>query len=342
MTPQKENEVRKAAVELLGPSVLKNLSTIDCLFVFKSFVKIWLAIVLLIVTSIGIYSISRSLIFFLAPIFSILIASRFHALSVQVHEGSHNLLHANKKINDLITNFLAGYWILYDVELYRSTHFPHHRYLNTVNDPEGYYYQIQNLSKRDLLVLFLKDLSMYTAFERIFLAIRNNDKQDNRIRSRDKLKSSLMLQSFFKMACLVLIAFLFSLTFSFPDSLYFFFILWIYPLFAIFPTLVRIRGTAEHWHSSVSNSEGIFVTTTRPFSKIENLFIGSQMEYHVEHHLFPNVPYKGQRELHKILYNGRFYSTLNEELLSSSYLQTWIKIFKYSSKGAIYVDSTHP
>ena len=54
--------------------------------------------------------------------------TRLHALGILMHEGVHWHISENLKLNDLITNCLAGYWIFLPVQNYRTAHFAHHNH----------------------------------------------------------------------------------------------------------------------------------------------------------------------------------------------------------------------
>jgi len=52
------------------------------------------------------------------------------------HEGSHmNWDRTNRKLNDLLANRLAAYWVFQSAESVRKTHMPHHRNFSGTSDP---------------------------------------------------------------------------------------------------------------------------------------------------------------------------------------------------------------
>jgi fatty acid desaturase len=66
----------------------------------------------------------------------LVIGNRQHALAVLGHDGTHFTLHANRKINDFLSNIFCFWPMLITVEGYRKLHFTHHRETGTAQDPE--------------------------------------------------------------------------------------------------------------------------------------------------------------------------------------------------------------
>ena len=56
-----------------------------------------------------------------------------HQLGGVIHEGTHYILFANRKLNELASDYLGGFPIYTSTQAYRLHHFAHHQF---VNDPE--------------------------------------------------------------------------------------------------------------------------------------------------------------------------------------------------------------
>ena len=61
----------------------------------------------------------------------VIIGSRQFALAVLAHEGAHNLLFSNSKVNDFTAQWLCAYPIFQDNRVYRPYHLKHHRFTET-------------------------------------------------------------------------------------------------------------------------------------------------------------------------------------------------------------------
>ncbi len=66
----------------------------------------------------------------------IMIGSRQHSLAILMHEGAHYHLAADRALNDRIAELLAAWPLMISLPSYRASHFEHHRYANTMKDPD--------------------------------------------------------------------------------------------------------------------------------------------------------------------------------------------------------------
>lgn len=61
---------------------------------------------------------------------------RQHGLFIMAHDGGHFRASKNRKLNDFLTNIFCVWPFGRDLEAYRQSHFEHHRYVGTKDDPE--------------------------------------------------------------------------------------------------------------------------------------------------------------------------------------------------------------
>jgi fatty acid desaturase len=87
---------------------------------------------IIIVTGIALSSYS---LWFL-PLSILVVGNRQHALAILGHEGAHCLITRNRRINDLLTNWLVFYPLGISLKEYRIFHWAHHQNTNTEYDPE--------------------------------------------------------------------------------------------------------------------------------------------------------------------------------------------------------------
>lgn len=73
---------------------------------------------------------------FLLPVVVLIIGNRQHALTILGHEAAHYTLSYSKRVNDLISNFLAFGPVGITTDGYRKLHRMHHGNTNTEEDPE--------------------------------------------------------------------------------------------------------------------------------------------------------------------------------------------------------------
>jgi len=91
---------------------------------------------------------------------------------------------------------------------------------------------------------------------------------------------------------------------------------------------------AEHFPIA-DNEKEIEKSWNRFGNKFELFFTGMHNEnYHLTHHLMPNIPFWNLPKAHKIMLNNEEYKKLNENMggifsSANSSLSLWEKIFKH-------------
>jgi fatty acid desaturase len=237
------------------------------------------------------------------------------------------LLTKNKYLNDLICNFSFAYPIGIDVQTYRSVHLPHHQYLNEDKDPD---LDLYTYAKKQLFGSIIKDFLGITAINR--LKVYSNI---SRSRKKDKNKIKNLVGKFLINFSLISIL---SLFFGLFNGFTLYISLWVFPIVSIFPIIIRMRTISEHSPSKDNFNKDVplFIARTTKCNFIEKYVLGSQMEYHFEHHIFPNIPYRSQKLMHDMLWiKGYFRENLHliefNNTISSGYISSTKKLIKYSS-----------
>ena len=97
---------------------------------YLAIVSIWVQIAL----GFLIFSFSPSILTFLVA--ALIIGTRQFALVVMMHDGAHNLISKNKKINDFISQWLCAYPMMTETVSYRKYHLIHHKHTETQGDAQ--------------------------------------------------------------------------------------------------------------------------------------------------------------------------------------------------------------
>ena len=318
--------LRQDIINFLGEKNIKIFYKKNIHFTLFTLLKIWISIGALFFIGNNILINSSNFSLFYLLITSFLMATRINALNVQVHEGSHYLLTRNKYLNDLICNFSFAYPIGIDVQTYRSVHLPHHQYLNEDKDPD---LELYTYEKKQLLSSIIKDFLGITAINRlkIYSNISRSTKKD-----KNKIKNFIgkSIINLSIISILVLFCGLFN-GFTLYISL------WIFPTVSIFPIIIRMRTISEHSPSidNLNKNVPLFISRTTKCNFLEKYILGSQMEYHFEHHIFPNIPYRSQKLMHDMLWRkGYFRDHLDlvefPNTISPGYLNSAKKLITYS------------
>lgn len=208
----------------------------------------------------------------------LIIGFALHGLAVLMHEAAHRTFFRNPKL-DRIAGFLLGLPVFFSCSCYRATHMLHHQYENTARDPDNLATAVKTRWLRHVVFygwLFVGTPG-YIVSVTLAGAFRARGLQD-------------------KIACVVepllTVAFyaaLFTLAgrYNFGDVVA---NGWAWALpFAM--VIANIRGLAEHTQISHGTPpDPIRSTRSLTSTRFVSFFLNNQ-NYHLEHHLFPSMPW---------------------------------------------------
>jgi len=224
----------------------------------------------------------------------IVIGSRQFALAVLAHDGAHNLLFSNEKINDFASQWFCAFPLFSDNRPYRPYHLAHHRFTESENDPDLSLSAPFPITKASFRRKVIRDLTGQTGFKRYSIALKSifSSEADNFAGRIKKISDKI---SGFFISNLVI----FSLIAIFSHwSIYF--LLWWIPAFTYYSLIVRIRNIAEH--SVTPGDTNLNNTRTTKASLLTRyLLVPHHVNFHLEHHLFTNCPWYNLPKVHEML-----------------------------------------
>ncbi|PHN01560.1 fatty acid desaturase family protein [Flavilitoribacter nigricans] len=225
----------------------------------------------------------------------ILIGARMHALAILMHDATHYRFLKNRKWNDRLTNWLTMYPLFTSIEKYRQNHLAHHQHLNTEHDPDW----VAKLTKREFIFPKTRSEFLWTILSYLTLVQGAKDavwffKRFGSARDRSGQTLGYPRQQLLFYALLVT-----ALTVSGLWKYYLLF--WIVPYLSTFFMFQYIRSVAEHFGELAYDH---LLTSTRSVKAnwLERLIVAPhQVGYHLEHHLYPGVPFYHLPKLHRLL-----------------------------------------
>lgn len=234
-----------------------------------------------------------------------------NGLPILMHDACHTLLSKNARVNRWL-GYISGAPGLVAVSAYRSIHALHHAHTRTEQDPDS----IEDNRPRSFpLVLVYYLVLVFGIYLYIGTVASTGYSKANRSLRRDILTEYLLL-----------IGTIVALFIAFPASLVF--ELWFLPLL-VAAQLSNVRGLAEHGLTTGGNP----FTNTR--TVISNPFVSyfmSNLNYHLEHHLFPGVPCYNLPKLHGVL--REVYPRAGSSVYRS-YTEFLLDFFRVSRKGLV-------
>jgi fatty acid desaturase len=196
-------------------------------------------------------------------------------------------------VNHFVTEVFLAWPLFITTEAYRISHFAHHRHVNTDRDPDF-------VRKRGtewvfpttwgaLGMLLLKDVVGLNTYQQLLEAADLSDGSEDEPKTGNIYR---YLRIGYYIAVLAAVTY-----FQIWPT---FLLLWIVPLLTWLKMILRIRSIAEHY--SVENEHVYNRTRTTLPSLFEKMFIAPRnINYHLEHHLYPSVPFFRLPQLHTLL-----------------------------------------
>ena len=268
----------------LNPQVLKQLSSLSTTRWLIAAGVDWLVIALTMLVA----ALWAPWPLWLVAIF--VIGNRQHALGVLMHDATHFHVNRNRRWNDMLADLLAGYPVFMPTANYRVFHLMHHRRLDMADDPEGRFFDTfpadAHFPQHPLRFgfLILRDLSGLWPKPLLFFAglVWNLPGQQ-----RWHLLPIALLHGAAMVAAVA------------TGTLHVYVFLWLVPLMTVFPATQRIRAMCEHHGIAEAGShryqrnEPDVLRTSRSIDGLvgRTLFGPHGINRHLEHHLYPSVPF---------------------------------------------------
>ncbi|MGB9154793.1 MAG: fatty acid desaturase family protein [Alphaproteobacteria bacterium] len=201
----------------------------------------------------------------------LVIGNRQHALAVLGHEGAHYTLHADRRLNDFISNLFCFWPLLITTDGYRNLHFIHHNNTGTSKDPELLHKKARApqwdlpLNKRKVFLYAIKDIFGYSIPDLFIILVFSKPKNKN-----------LLLPVF----CLHLVF----ITASIALGYWWITLTWYIAIATTFMMFFRFRLWIEH--------QGTFDTQRIELTWLQAAILAPHKIWlHWEHHRWPTVPY---------------------------------------------------
>lgn len=230
----------------------------------------------------------------------VLVSTRQLALLSLMHEAAHGNMHKNKKINDVLGETISSLFFM-SMRAYRRHHMKHHQLaiLNTKDDPD--WQRKQNgdwefpMPLAKLVWIALKDLSGYSIIELL--------QEAKAAQGYSQQVQRDLRWMFFRFAIIMTV-----LGSSFAYGyLANFFLFWFLPFVTLTKFIFRLRVAIDHF--MLPNEGPLTKARTVAAHPLERFFFAPcGLAYHLEHHLYPQVPFYRLKAVHEELEKHPQYS----------------------------------
>lgn len=284
------DEAQAPSPTVLEPNVVRSLSELRPVVSSAHVALEWLSIVAAAVLFERIGNI------WFYPLLVAFIGARQHALLVLAHDAAHYRLFRNRALNDWLGEMLLAWpFVLLSMRAYRRNHFPHHRHLMTDRDPDWVRKQTPEWKFPQTRVQLTRMLLAYATgigFLRFVLVATRLPKQPKGGITREEQIFARARVAYLVIAVAIVTA----LNGWRPVLLY-----WLVPYLTWMQLCFHIRSIAEHF--AIHGRSGVFAQTRTVLATLfDRIFlVPKNVGYHLEHHLYPSVPFYRLPELHRIL-----------------------------------------
>lgn len=233
------------------------------------------------------------------------------ALAILMHDGAHRRFFKSFFWNDLVGQVFCAAPLFFSMHSYQRLHLKHHRAPLVADDPDFSLIGGYPIARASFLRKIARDASgiSYFKFIRYFIYMARKPRKDARAPSPAAEGGPAELKGQgagngmplgFVIASVVLVNLaLWAVLHAVGHGWYFLFF-WYLPAITALQVLLRIRGIAEHAGYAPGPDQSRNARTVRP-SFQTFLFAPHNVNFHIEHHLYPSVPFYRLPELHRRL-----------------------------------------
>ncbi|MEW6733734.1 MAG: fatty acid desaturase family protein [Acidobacteriota bacterium] len=225
------------------------------------------------------------------------IAASQHGLAVLAHESAHYRMYQTGWLNDLV-GCLCAIPLGLSMMTYRLVHRIHHNHLYESIDPDlaliagyprGRLYLLKKLAKDLVGITVLKNYRYFFGKNALgsssLPGIDDTSPRLKQAAARDR-KLVIVLQ---------VAALIFFIIMGWWQA---YLLLWVLPLISVLQVILRLRAICEHGAVTDTTIPTKAARTTLVPFWIGWILFPHQVNYHIEHHLYPSVPHYRLAECH--------------------------------------------
>jgi len=252
----------------------------------------------------GIVALFAALIYlphFLAfPLCFILIGRQQLALAILMHDGAHGRLFKSPQVNDYLGQVFTAAPLFFSQDSYRKFHLKHHLEPLVATDPDISLIGGYPIPTKSFVRKLLRDIFGISYFKFIGYFFYQPRRKKSSESTKAVKPSSKRLPVAFQVFSILLVNGLFFGTLFYLGHGWLFLFFWVLPMMTILQVLLRIRGIAEHAGYEANTNQMLCSRTV--VNPIQTFFFAPhQVNYHMEHHQYPSVPFYHLPKVHRMM-----------------------------------------
>ncbi len=235
----------------------------------------------------------------------VLMGPVFARFAIIGHEAAHKLLFTNKRLNDAVGKWLAGYPGFVPLEIYRRSHFAHHKEEFGPNEPDMNLYVDYPVSRTSFRRKLVRDAVGISGWKNLKPLLRaaftSGPARPVALRI---IGSQVVLLAGFT-------------AFGRPEL---YLLLWLLPWMTTWRVLNRLRSIAEHGGMEASSDRRRTTHHIRQSRLADFWLVPLNTGWHLAHHVDMGVPWRNLPKLHAELVEAGWFTP---DLEYSSYRSFW-------------------
>ncbi len=232
-------------------------------------------------------------------------------MAILMHEAAHKLLFTNKRANDTVGRWMASYPALVPMELYRRSHFAHHREEFGPDEPDLNLYQGYPITRASLKRKLWRDLRGSSGWKNLKVLLKAVGKEEGFGIARKILLAQVVLAALLTAWGVAVTGWVGLLTYP---------VLWLGSWLTIWRVINRLRSIAEHGGCQASPDRRITTHHVRQ-SWLARFWIAPlNTGWHLAHHVDMGVPFRNLPALHDELVAAGW---VTEQYTYPSYRALW-------------------
>ena len=229
----------------------------------------------------------------LAWLAALVLMGAAHArMAILMHEAAHKLLFTNKRANDLVGRWIGSYPSFVPMELYRRSHFAHHREEFGPDEPDLGLYQGYPITRSSMKRKLWRDLRGTSGWKNLKVLLQAARREQGYGIARKIMVSQVVLAGLMTA---------WGLTAAGWAGLLVYPVLWLGSWMTVWRVINRLRSIAEHGGMQASPDRRQTTHHVRQ-SLLARFWIAPfNTGWHLAHHVDMGVPFRNLPRLHEEL-----------------------------------------
>jgi len=237
----------------------------------------------------------------------VLMGRAFALYAILGHEAAHRLLFSKKKVNDVVGRWAVAYPAFVPLDVYRRSHFAHHKDEFGPNEPDLNLYNRYPVTKASLRRKLVRDARGVSGWKNLKGLL-------------GAFKSETARPVATKIAISQVTVALALLAIGGPSRWWLYPVLWLGPWLTVWRVINRLRSIAEHGGMTRSNDRRLTTHVVRQSLLARFWMVPFNTGWHLAHHVDMGVPFQNLPRLHDELVASGW---VTEELEYPSYRALW-------------------